>query len=119
MRCHRIAGQLSRPASQRYQSRPGTRPDCAGSRAGRVPDRGTPNCTFLLHSHKQEPFMNQMLETVIEQAWEARGELRPDAAPDQIRNAVDAAIDGLDQGTLRVAEKTAAGWQVNQWIKKA
>jgi 2,3,4,5-tetrahydropyridine-2,6-dicarboxylate N-succinyltransferase len=25
----------------------------------------------------------------------------------------------LDAGTLRVAQKTAAGWQVNEWLKKA
>jgi 2,3,4,5-tetrahydropyridine-2-carboxylate N-succinyltransferase len=28
-------------------------------------------------------------------------------------------IQGLDEGSLRVAEPTEAGWQVNEWIKKA
>jgi 2,3,4,5-tetrahydropyridine-2,6-dicarboxylate N-succinyltransferase len=32
---------------------------------------------------------------------------------------VDAALDGLDKGSLRVAEKTAQGWRVHQWLKKA
>src|SRR6202043_1702027 len=35
------------------------------------------------------------------------------------RDAVEAALDGLDSGRLRVAEKTARGWQGNQWLKKA
>ena len=28
-------------------------------------------------------------------------------------------IEGLDSGRLRVCEKTAEGWQTNEWIKKA
>ena len=35
------------------------------------------------------------------------------------RDAVEAALGALDEGTLRVAEKTEAGWIVNQWLKKA
>ena len=35
------------------------------------------------------------------------------------RDAVETALDGLDSGSLRVAEKTAQGWQVHQWLKKA
>jgi 2,3,4,5-tetrahydropyridine-2,6-dicarboxylate N-succinyltransferase len=63
--------------------------------------------------------MNQNLENLIEQAWESRSTLSPSSATEEIHNAVNAVIDGLDQGTLRVAEKTASGWQVNQWVKKA
>src|SRR3546814_7297332 len=37
----------------------------------------------------------------------------------EVREAVDTALSGLDNGTLRVAEKGAGGWQVNQWLKKA
>ena len=33
--------------------------------------------------------------------------------------AVARALDGLDSGTLRVAEPTDDGWIVNQWLKKA
>ncbi|HEX5787811.1 MAG TPA: 2,3,4,5-tetrahydropyridine-2,6-dicarboxylate N-succinyltransferase [Woeseiaceae bacterium] len=33
--------------------------------------------------------------------------------------AVDAAIDALDRGELRVAEPEGGGWRVNQWLKKA
>ena len=37
----------------------------------------------------------------------------------EVREAVEAALDGLDRGELRVAEKGPAGWTVNQWLKKA
>ena len=32
---------------------------------------------------------------------------------------VEEAIRLLDAGEIRVAEPTAAGWQVNEWVKKA
>src|SRR5262249_58128576 len=35
------------------------------------------------------------------------------------RDAVDAALDGLDEGKLRVAEPGGSGWTVHQWLKKA
>jgi 2,3,4,5-tetrahydropyridine-2-carboxylate N-succinyltransferase len=57
------------------------------------------------------------LQTTIELAWENRATLdRNDAA---LRLAVNEAIGLLDSGTARVAEPTASGWQVNQWLKKA
>ena len=31
----------------------------------------------------------------------------------------EAALDALDSGQVRVAEKGDTGWQVNQWLKKA
>lgn len=60
--------------------------------------------------------MNEIQQT-IEAAFEQRTELRP--GPGKIRDAVDAAIAGLDEGRLRVAEKIDGEWQVNQWLKKA
>jgi 2,3,4,5-tetrahydropyridine-2-carboxylate N-succinyltransferase len=36
-----------------------------------------------------------------------------------VRDAVDAALDLLDRGAVRVAEKKNGGWIVNQWLKKA
>src|SRR5438128_11347729 len=37
-----------------------------------------------------------------------------------VREAVDAALDLLDRGEARVAERDANGdWRVNQWLKKA
>ena len=37
----------------------------------------------------------------------------------KLRDAVGATLASLDSGELRVAEPTADGWHVNQWVKKA
>jgi 2,3,4,5-tetrahydropyridine-2,6-dicarboxylate N-succinyltransferase len=58
------------------------------------------------------------LAATIDAAWENREALTP-ATEGPARDAVEAALDGLDGGRLRVAEKTAAGWRVHQWLKKA
>ena len=63
--------------------------------------------------------MSQELQQLIDQAWENRAELSPKVAPAKIGEAVDHVLAELDAGRLRVAEKTATGWQVNQWVKKA
>jgi len=59
------------------------------------------------------------LRATIEAAYEARAELSPKSASAQVRAAVESAIQLLDSGELRVAQKTPAGWQVNEWLKKA
>jgi 2,3,4,5-tetrahydropyridine-2-carboxylate N-succinyltransferase len=58
------------------------------------------------------------LAATIDAAWDARETVSP-ATRGAPREAVEAALDGLDAGKLRVAEKTAQGWQVHQWLKKA
>jgi 2,3,4,5-tetrahydropyridine-2-carboxylate N-succinyltransferase len=58
------------------------------------------------------------LEKTIDAAWESRDQLTP-ATKGATREAVETALAGLDDGSLRVAEKTAADWQVRQWLKKA
>jgi 2,3,4,5-tetrahydropyridine-2-carboxylate N-succinyltransferase len=58
------------------------------------------------------------LEPIINQAWEQRDELSP-ATNDERREAVEEALDALDQGCARVAEKRNGAWYVNQWLKKA
>src|SRR4051812_50044980 len=58
------------------------------------------------------------LRGVIEAAFEARDQVGPHTAG-EIREAVEAALDGLDRGELRVAEKGPDGWTVHQWLKKA
>ncbi|UDG81909.1 2,3,4,5-tetrahydropyridine-2,6-dicarboxylate N-succinyltransferase [Candidatus Vallotia cooleyia] len=63
--------------------------------------------------------MSQLLQQIIDTAWENRAELSPQCTPDDIRNAVVHVIGELDRGTLRVAEKQEDNWIVNQWIKKA
>jgi len=59
------------------------------------------------------------VQSIIEAAWERRAELTPSTSSAEIRAAVAEAIDALDTGTLRVAEKTAEGWVTHQWLKKA
>lgn len=63
--------------------------------------------------------MTTELQSTIESAWEARETLGLDTQG-EVRDAVNAALDGLDDGSLRVAERGDDGnWQVNQWLKKA
>jgi 2,3,4,5-tetrahydropyridine-2-carboxylate N-succinyltransferase len=59
------------------------------------------------------------LKETIEAAFEARAKLTPDNASAEVRSAVDAALELLDSGKARVAEKIAGTWQVNEWLKKA
>ena len=62
---------------------------------------------------------NADLETAIEAAWEARDRITP-ATGGETREAIEATLDALDRGALRVAERQDNGdWQVNQWAKKA
>jgi 2,3,4,5-tetrahydropyridine-2-carboxylate N-succinyltransferase len=58
------------------------------------------------------------LEAAIDAAWERRQELTP-ATRGETAEAVDSALEGLDAGTLRVAEKLDGRWIVRQWLKKA
>ena len=50
------------------------------------------------------------LEQQIDEMWES-GSLDP--------SVVEEAIALLDAGTIRVADPAAAGWVVNEWVKKA
>lgn len=59
------------------------------------------------------------LQKTIETAFEARAELSF-STKGEVRDAVDTALELLDSGQARVAEKGADGnWVVNQWLKKA
>lgn len=64
------------------------------------------------------PDAKDALEAVIERAFEARDTLSP-ATGGEVRAAVEAAIEGLDSGSLRVAERRDGQWVVHQWLKKA
>ena len=57
----------------------------------------------------------QQLQSVIENAWDDRSQLTNSITIDAIRSVINL----LDEGTLRVAEPTNAGWHVNEWVKKA
>ncbi len=62
--------------------------------------------------------MNTLAST-IEHAFNTRDSFTAATASDDVRNAVNQAIDLLNSGQARVAEKGANGWQVNEWLKKA
>ena len=59
------------------------------------------------------------LAKTIDDAFEKRDGITP-KSKGPVRKAVERALDLLDQGKLRVAERQSDGrWQVNQWLKKA
>ena len=60
----------------------------------------------------------QSLQQPIEALWEKRDTLSS-ATRGADRDAVEAAMEAMDSGAARVAEKTSSGWVVNQWLKKA
>ena len=62
--------------------------------------------------------MSELRDT-IEQAFERRAQITPATVEPQVKAAVHEAIELLDRGAVRVAEHTAQGWVVNQWLKKA
>jgi len=59
------------------------------------------------------------LAKTIDDAFEARDKIGP-KTKGAVRRAVNDALDLLDAGTARVAERQSDGqWHVNQWLKKA
>lgn len=58
------------------------------------------------------------LETVINEAFDNRANFNVTTQGD-VRDAVNSALEMLDNGTARVAEKIDGDWVVNQWLKKA
>jgi 2,3,4,5-tetrahydropyridine-2-carboxylate N-succinyltransferase len=62
---------------------------------------------------------NADLAKTIDDAFEKRADVTP-ATKGPVREAVEAALDLLDRGKARVAERGGNGqWAVNQWLKKA
>ena len=51
-------------------------------------------------------------------AWDKRESLNVSFRGAE-RDAVEAALEGLDSGELRVAEKIGGEWKVHEWLKKA
>ena len=63
---------------------------------------------------------NQLLENLINHAWDDRANINQQNVTAELKNAVASVIDGLNNGSLRVATKVSVGnWTVNQWVKKA
>ncbi len=58
------------------------------------------------------------LQRVVDDAFERRDSIGFDTKG-EIRGAVETALDLLDRGEARVAEKGPDGWTVHQWLKKA
>ncbi len=58
------------------------------------------------------------LARTIDDAFERRAEIDT-STKGAVREAVEAALDLLDKGKARVAEKKDGDWVVNQWLKKA
>lgn len=61
----------------------------------------------------------ERLRDLIEASFEKRADITPLSAGKELKQAVDETIDGLDNGSLRVAEKQGNEWVVNEWVKKA
>ena len=61
---------------------------------------------------------HEQLQQAIDDAFEHASDVTP-TTTGEVRDAVEAALDLLDAGEARVAEKGADGWTVNQWLKKA
>jgi hypothetical protein len=61
-------------------------------------------------SRKGSPMTHAELERAIEEAWEGRDAVSPETTG-ATRDAIEATLDALDAGRLRVAERgrTAAG----------
>ncbi len=58
------------------------------------------------------------LQSTIETAFDNRDEINAQTQGD-VRDAVNKALNMLDSGEGRVAEKVDSEWKVNQWLKKA
>ncbi|MCB1736614.1 MAG: 2,3,4,5-tetrahydropyridine-2,6-dicarboxylate N-succinyltransferase, partial [Gammaproteobacteria bacterium] len=60
------------------------------------------------------------LQAIIEEAFERRADITPRNVETHVKDAVMEAIEMLDSGKLRVAERQGVGqWTVNEWLKKA
>ena len=59
------------------------------------------------------------LQTIIEDAFEQRAEITPRNVETLTRDAIREAIELLESGQERVAEKINNDWVVNEWLKKA
>jgi 2,3,4,5-tetrahydropyridine-2-carboxylate N-succinyltransferase len=63
--------------------------------------------------------MTQQLQQIIDNAWDDRANLSSKSAPKEVVDAVEEAIVGLNNGSLRVATREGVGqWTTHQWLKK-
>ena len=59
------------------------------------------------------------IQSTINEAFERRGAITPRNVETHVKDAVHEAINLLDTGSVRVAEKQGGQWVVNEWLKKA
>ena len=63
--------------------------------------------------------MSDDISRIIVEAFEKRADITPRNVDTYVKDAVLTAIDQLDSGEARVAEKKNGEWIVNEWLKKA
>src|SRR4030067_669281 len=59
------------------------------------------------------------IQPIITEAFERRASITPRSVETHVQEAVHEAINLLDSGKARVAEKKTGKWVVNEWLKKA
>ena len=59
------------------------------------------------------------LQPIIEGAFDNKEHISPTEVDSDVKGAILETLSLLDQGKLRVAEKKAENWVVNEWVKKA
>lgn len=59
------------------------------------------------------------IQAIIEEAFEHQAEITPRSVSTVVKDAVLEAIEQLDRGEIRAAEKRQGEWVVNDWVKKA
>lgn len=106
--CHRVErqppwGTRKKEASKKNKQKEGNGTIKSGDVALRV------------HVFLNTNDMKQSEQDLINQAWEHPEMLEKGDVQDLIHNIVN----NLDRGELRIAEKGADGWRVNEWLKKA
>ena len=63
--------------------------------------------------------MSDEVSQIIVEAFEKRADITPRNVDTHVKDAVMNAIEMLDSGEARVAEKKDGQWVVNEWLKKA
>lgn len=59
------------------------------------------------------------LESVINEAFDKIDQMQAANVPPEVSTAIDEVLAKLNDGSLRVAEKTGSDWHTHAWIKKA
>ena len=61
------------------------------------------------------------IQSIIEDAFESRASINPKSVSNELKGAVNEAINGLNNGSFRVAsrEGSTQNWRTHQWLKKA